>query len=48
MKSRTRWTGHMISMCKHRNVYRVLVEKPGETGHFEGPDKNGRIVWYIT
>jgi len=24
---RTRWTGHMISTWKHRNVYRVLVEK---------------------
>jgi hypothetical protein len=37
------WVGHVAFMRERRGVYRVLVEKPEERDHLEGPG----IVWRI-
>ena len=39
---RTRRAGHVARMWKKRDVYRVLVGKPGGKGPLEDPDMDGR------
>jgi hypothetical protein len=38
------WVRHVARMGERRGVYRVLVGKPEEKGHFEDPGMGGRII----
>ena len=41
---RMRWVKHMALMGEGRVVHRVLVGKPEESGHWEDPEVDGRIL----
>jgi hypothetical protein len=41
---RMRWAGHVACMGQGRGVYRVLVGKPEERDHWEGPDVDGITI----
>jgi hypothetical protein len=44
IKSRKRWAGHVARMGEKRDVYRVLVGKPGGKDHWGDQDVDGRII----
>jgi len=44
IKSRMKWSGHVVRMGERSGLYGILWRNLRERGHLEDPDVDGRII----